>query len=64
MTFGRIVRYSVVFSYTVPKGRGSIRVVQHPLHICVVRHEPGQMFQGPLTALPLLSGGHHTAVNC
>ena len=57
MTFGRIVGYSVVFSYTVPNCRGSVRVVQHPLHVCVVRNEPGQMFQGPLIALPLLSGG-------
>ena len=59
MTFWGIVRYSIVFSYNVPRDCGSVRVVQHPLHICVVGNEPGQIFRGPPTALPLLSVGYH-----
>ena len=62
MTFWGIVRYSVVFSYTGPNDCGSVRVVQHPLHIGVVGNEPGQNFRGPPTALPFLSGGYgHTS---
>ena len=59
MTFWGIVRYRTVFSYNVSRDCGSVRVVQHPLHTCVVGNEPGQIFRGPSTALPLLSGGYH-----
>ena len=41
MTCWDIVRYGIAFSYAVPNESGSVRVAQHPLHICVAGNEPG-----------------------
>ena len=37
---------------------GLVRVVQHPLHMCVVGNEPGQISRRPCAALPPLRGGY------